>query len=122
MVDESIRRAVCEACGWRFEQIGDAPVVWAGIIPPDNGHRYPWSDNGDAIAALEAFCNKNDRPGYEYSRFEKLYEVGIYPDEDVQNISEEIVETEIAEAADLPTAACEAISAAWSKMKEREDA
>lgn len=110
MVDESIRRAVCEACEWKYSE----GVAFVGDV---NGPLVPWSDVGDAIAALDAWRHKRSAPWWRIDRGDRGYVLLIEK-------SAPEGQTELAQkwANDLPTAACEAIAAAWAKMKEQEDA
>lgn len=106
MIDDAMKRKICEACGWK-------PLVHpTGNLVCDDGECLyaPWARVDDAIAALEAFCATGKiEAEFVRKRGTKCWIVNLWvADRSVHGAVED----------DLPTAACLAICAAWDKMQE----
>lgn len=104
MTDQD-KRDLCEAVGWKLSNHGAAE--YSG---PGDG-RLPWSNVGDAIAALEAWRVKHG--GW--------WEM-LSPDETssdwVATVAPKVGCAVDGHADTLPAAACAAILEAWRGMKE----
>lgn len=97
MTSDQDKRELCEAVGL------DAEDVIGGQW------RLPWENDGDAIAALEAWRAKHG--GSVFITLSKPHKVDIFADgRFIGNCNGDT----------LPAAACRAILAAWRWMKESE--
>lgn len=102
MTDQD-NRDLGEAVGWKYrDKLGC-------IMADGETWRNPFGNNGDAIAALEAWRAKHG--GSVFITLSKPHKVDIFNDgRFIGNCNGDT----------LPLAACRAILAAWRKMKESE--
>lgn len=112
MIEEAVRRVVCEACEYTYVENGNNPYAMNGTQV-----RCPWDDAGDALAALGAWRKKRVNKRH-YDIFSARPEIDRF----VVVLYEDNVLVGESSGSNLPDAACHAIAAAWAKMKEAGDA